>query len=364
MNSEELKKLWKTGEHVGSFSGANTFNRSLEHGRRNLIKQEVFPHLLTYQKFRVAKRPKVYNPYFVYQLRTIIQSDLIFMDQPKDMINENNGFKYILIVQDIFSRKIWTQALKTKKALEVKEKLNDILEQMSPFRKEARFIIDRGTEYLNESVKKVLRKFSLSITHPSDGHAAHVERANLSLQRILFQYMNEQSTRKWVDFLDRAVKNMNNRYHRIIKMSPEEAENPDMQNKVNEAMAIYQQKAFGEKRKRNKKTFKVGDMVRIQRYKNVFNRGYQPTFTDEVFKISKVLDHLPITMYALTEWDGGKIEGNFYPEELTLVKGNIFKVEKIIKKMKKKGVPSAFVKWEGFDKKYNSWIPLTDLVES
>ena len=60
-------------------------------------------------------------------------------------------------------------------------------------------------------------------------------------------------------------------------------------------------------------------------------------------------------MYTLTE-------GAFFAEELTLVKGEVFKVEKIGRYGTHQGVPSALVKWEGFPGKYNSWVPRADLV--
>lgn len=363
-NAEALQRLWREGQNSASFSGENYFKRNTG-ATRAILRQQVFPHLITYQKFRVAKRPKVYNPYFVRTRRKVLQSDIIFMDQPQSMSRVNKGHKYILIVQDIFTRKIWAQALQTKSGKEVGGKLKAILEEMTPFHKDARLVIDRGTEYLNTGVKNMLKDLKISITHPSDGHASHVERANLSLQRILFQKMTEQGSRKWLEFLPKAVSIMNERHHRIIKMSAEEAEEEENRDKVNEAMALYRQKAFDKQVKvKGKVKFSVGDMVRIQRGKRIFNRGYQPTFSSEVFKITEVLKHLPVVMYKISEWDGSKIEGNFYPEELTLVKGDVFKVEKIIRRAIRGGVPSALVKWEGFDKKYNSWVPVRDISSS
>ena len=70
--------------------------------------------------------------------------------------------------------------------------LMGILTEMSPFDSKARFIIDRGTEYLNREVRRTLNNFGLTISHPSDGHASHVERANLSLQRLLYQRMRDK----------------------------------------------------------------------------------------------------------------------------------------------------------------------------
>jgi hypothetical protein len=283
------------------------------------------------------------------------------------MVDQNLGYRYVLIVQDIFSRKIWAEPVKDKRGVTVRDSLRRILDDMRPFSEDARLVIDRGTEYLNREVRRLIRSYGLDITHPSDGHASHVERANLSLQRLLYQKMYERGgARLWVDYLPQAVKIMNKRYHRIIRMSPNQAENPNNTNDVLDAMSLYQADAIykemlpNSEKKRSK--FAVGDVVRIQREKSVFNRGYQPTFTEEVFKVSKVLDHLPITMYKLTEWDEQtEIHGNFYPQELTLVRGDIFKVDRILRRGLRNGVPSALVRWEGFSSRYDSWVPLADI---
>lgn len=369
MNVDDVRRLWRSGRDRASFSGLSNVARRTGMNR-GLLRQQVFPYLTTYTKFRVAKRPRVYNPYFVRSYREVIQSDIIFMDRPVSMVRQNQGYKYILIVQDIFTRKVWARPLKDKSGRSVQNPLRDIFNDMAPFHGEARFVIDRGTEYLNAAVRALLEQFGLTITHPSDGHASHVERANLSLQRLLYQHMWEKGgPRTWVAYLPQAVALMNSRHHRIIRMSPNKAEDPANRVLLHEAMALYRDKAIHKEltssgRKRKPTRFRVGDQVRIQRAKTVFNRGYQPTFTDEIFKVKQVLDHLPITMYKLTEWDEvTEIQGNFYPEELTLVRGDVFKIERILRRGLRGGVPSVYVKWEGFAPRYNSWIPERDLQQ-
>ena len=100
---------------------------------------------------------------------------------------------------------------------------------------------------------------------------------------------------------------------------------------VNELMSIYRQKAFETQRKRRKlpPKLKVNDLVRIQKFKNKFSRGYEKNFTTEVFIISKVLSHLPIRMYTISDLNDNHICGKFYAEELSPVTGNIFNVEKV-----------------------------------
>lgn len=357
---EHWTKLWQAGDNPSSFSGLTNFQLANPESNKQRLKNDIFPRLITYTKYRTAKPPKVYNPYFVRTRRKVIQSDIIFMKDPSTMVRANRGFQYILIVMDIFSRKIWARPLKKKDAASVKSELRSIFDQMMPFHKQARFVIDRGTEFLNLSVLEMINSYGLKVTHPSDGHASHIERANLSLQRIIYQKMEQRGgVRKWLDFLQTAVNIMNDRHHRIIKMSPNDAEVPRNRLKVNYAMALYRQKALdkGYKNRNKESPFKVGDRVRIIKEKKVFSRGYMQTFTTEVFKVKKVLKKLPVTMYTLQEWDESEeVEGNFYAEELSLVKGDVFKIEKVLKRKKVNGRMRAFVKWEGFPAKYNSWV--------
>ena len=77
--------------------------------------------------------------------------------------------------------------------------------------------------------------------------------------------------------------------------------------------------------------FSVGDTVRISKYKRkVFDKGYEANWTEEVFKITQILNTLPIT-YRLADLKGEEIEGSFYEEEMQKTSQSIFRIEKIIR---------------------------------
>lgn len=361
-----MAEKWNDPKNKGAFSGSTLFHKSNPSLSQKKIKDEILPTIPTFQKFRGKKRPSVYNPYFVRKKRKVIQSDLLHMLHPPKMKKDNKGFVYILVVQDIFSRKIWALPLKNKTGDTILKALKPILKKMRPFKKNTRFIIDRGTEYLNKKVKALLETEKIEIVHPSDGHASHVERVILSLQRLLYQYIENKGGKKlnWLDFLPEAVSLINRRYHRIIKMSPNEAENNINEKKVNEAMSLYRQKAFKKQNQRKKQalSLKLNDYVRIQKWKNKFSRGYEKNFTTEVFRITKVLKHLPITMYTVSDLNEQKILGNFYAEELSVVKGDVFLVEKIVKRKKINNIKYVLVKWEGFPSSYNTWEKESSII--
>ena len=96
----------------------------------------------------------------------------------------------------------------------------------------------------------------------------------------------------------------------------------------------------------------------MSRYKSVFGKGYEANFTEEIFKVARLLRGDP-TLYELEDHEGEPIVGKFYEEELSAgeKKGDTYMVEKVLQK--KDGM--ALVKWLGYDSR--SWVPLEDIKD-
>ena len=77
--------------------------------------------------------------------------------------------------------------------------------------------------------------------------------------------------------------------------------------------------------------FKVGDYVRISKYKNIFAKGYTPNWSEEVFVVSKIKNTVPWT-YVINDLNGEKIIETFYEKELQKTNQNEFRIEKVIKR--------------------------------
>ena len=73
----------------------------------------------------------------------------------------------------------------------------------------------------------------------------------------------------------------------------------------------YILKEHNEKRSR----FKVGDRVRISKFKNIFAKGYTPNWSREIFIINKINDTVPYT-YNIKDLNDEEIIGSFYGREL------------------------------------------------
>ena len=105
-----------------------------------------------------------------------------------------------------------------------------------------------------------------------------------------------------------------------------------------------------------KPKFKVGDHVRISKYKNIFTKGYTQNWSEEVF-VSKIINTVPQT-YVISDLGGDKIAGSFYEKELQKTNQEKFRIEKVLKRKGDK----LYVKWKGYDNSFNSWIDKKDLI--
>jgi hypothetical protein len=66
-----------------------------------------------------------------------------------------------------------------------------------------------------------------------------------------------------------------------------------------------------------KPKFKIGDRVRIYKYKKLFSKGYETNWTEEIFTVSQIVNTSPIT-YKIKDLNGEDIIGSFYKQELNL----------------------------------------------
>ena len=77
--------------------------------------------------------------------------------------------------------------------------------------------------------------------------------------------------------------------------------------------------------------FKVGDHVRISKYKNIFAKGYISNWSEEIFVIKEIKNTAPWT-YVIIDLNGQEIIGTFYEKELQKIDQQEFIIEKVIKK--------------------------------
>ena len=136
---------------------------------------------------------------------------------------------------------------------------------------------------------------------------------------------------------------------------------PNTASKKKNENAVYYNLYGDMKQLSFKSKFKVGDKVRISKYKRkVFDKGYTRNWTEEIFLVDKIQSTNPIT-YRLKDLNNEEIQGSFYEPELLPAKQDVFRIEKVIRRDYKK--KQALVKWLGYSDDFNSWIPLSNLQD-
>jgi hypothetical protein len=108
---------------------------------------------------------------------------------------------------------------------------------------------------------------------------------------------------------------------------------------------------------------KIGDIVRISLNKHIFSKGYDPNWSEEVFKIDKIILREPI-VYCLKDLAEEAIEGVFYEKEVQKViinEDTNYLIDKIVQTRYRNGIREAYVKWRGYSDKFNSWIVYTKI---
>ena len=143
---------------------------------------------------------------------------------------------------------------------------------------------------------------------------------------------------------DDIVNRYNNTVHRTIKMKP-----------INVMSSSYAE--CNEDSNKKDPKFKIGDRIRISKYKNIFAKGYTPNWSEEVFVVSKIKNTIPWT-YVINDFNGREITGSFYGKELKKTNQKKFRIEKVIKTKGDK----LFFKWKGYDNSFNSSINKKDIV--
>lgn len=277
-----------------------------------------------------------------------LQADLIIFD---DYVRENKGFRYLLTVIDIFTKKAWAAALKTKSGLEVTKAFRSLLDnKIKHSFKNCQ--TDQGKEFFNSNFQKLMNERKINHFHTyTHLKASIVERFQRTFKQKLYKDFAYRSSYDWVNNYQRIIDEYNRTPHRGIGgMTPNSVTKAKEQTLLK---TVYNHPKLYVKPK-----FKRGMFVRLAKYKKVFDKGYLANYTTEIFKIDKVHMTMPPT-YSLLDINNNNepIHGKFYEYEIQKVAfPDVYLVEKVLKRKDDK----ALVKWLGFKKP--TWIPLSNIL--
>ena len=235
---------------------------------------------------------KVYSPF----KDNIWGLDLADM---QSLSRKTKGIKYLLCAIDLYSKYAFVIPLKDKKVISIVNAFNKIIKESK--RKPNKIWVDQGGEFYNNVFKKWLSDNDI-ITYSTynEGKSVVAEKFIRTLKNKLYKHMTTTGKNVYYDVLDDVVNKYNNTKHSTIKMKPIDVQN--------------NKRVYIDEHNEKDSRFKVGDRVRISKFKNISAKGYTPNWSTEIFIVDKINDTVPYT-YNLKDLNDEEIIGSFYDRE-------------------------------------------------
>jgi hypothetical protein len=355
--NEYLTDLYYDPAQPGSFSGLQKLWKIVksdnDYGLTYGDVKEWLSTQETYKRHKPVKR--------LFKRQRIIMSaidqqwDADIMDMVK-FSRQNNGYRYLAIFIDIFSRYIWVEPLKTKKPIEMVQVMKEIF---SEGRRPLSIRTDRGSEYMGKEVQKYLSEMEiLHFTARNALHANYAERLIRTLKGKIYRYFTRFQTHTYIDVIDDIVEGYLHTIHTTTQLKPIDI-NSENEQSVYEKLYLPAQVEQEQVEPIYK--FDVGDYVYTLESRSPFTKGYEETFTQEIFEIVYRTPTMP-PRYKLIDLKGESIAGTFYEQELLYtVLPDVFRIEKIIRRRVRNKRREALVRWQGYPDKFNEWILEKDI---
>lgn len=377
-----LSKIYYDPSHPASYEGMKTLYNFVKKDKKyNISLTQIKKWLSEQDAYSLNKRVKRN-----FQRGRVIVSgiddqwDVDLASFAKDS-DENDGYKYLLVVIDIFSRYAWIEPLKDKTSKNIVTAFNKILKQG---RKPRRLRSDAATDFTSRDFQNNLKKKKIThFTTHSEKQANYVERFIKTIKTKIWRYIRSTNSRRYIDVLQDLVESYNKSWHSGIKSEPINVTNinesklwwqmywPKLDEDINDRKDKNNYNSettiVRRLRKHNPFTFKVGDKVRISHLRSAFQREYDIKWSGEIFKINKRFLRQNQPIYKIVDWFNKPVKGTFYQTELqkaNLSREDTQKIDKIIKYSGRGKNRKALVQWLNWPKKFNSWILLSDIVKT
>ena len=361
---------------VGSpyaFGGVDRLYNGLKELGYNISKSKIKNILKSIPSYTLHKQPRKKfkrRPIMTSRPGLYMNCDLL---EYSELSKTNKNYRYLLVCQDMFSRYVYTEFLKNKKADSVVAAFKKNFKKTHHNYKYLQS--DEGGEFFNSKLKKLLNKHGIHHyhTHNRETKASLVERFLRTYQSVLYRMMTEKNTNKFLSQHKKIISSYNMRPHSGLNArTPHDVHFLKDLRKINviakEILDIKLKKYIrkSKPRQKNKKTInrsaklKVGSYVRLvlaSVTQAKFTKGYNQQNTQEVFKIHTIKKNTQPITYKLKDLSNELIKGSFYYEELVeTVKPDFFLINKIICSKTINNKKIYFVSWKGYDESFNSWI--------
>lgn len=293
-NQDELYKLYTNIKSIPGYS--SKIADFLRQNETSSIHKQI-------RKKYIRRKVIAYYPY------DICMADIAFYNSP-DYVKANNGYKYILVFIDVFTKMCYVEPQRNKTALTTLLSLEKIIKRLPE--PPNHLVTDDGTEFYNRPVHGLLNKYGIEHYSIRGEHKAAVaERMIRTMKGRLERYFWENKTKRYVDILQQVIDNYNRTPHRSIGMAPVSV------NRLNRDQVFM--KMYPKHKIDFKPRLDVGDKVRIAKLKTLFEKGYKRKWTIEIYTIISAKSKGGVDYYKVRDASGNILPRPKYYYELNLV---------------------------------------------
>lgn len=346
-----IQRIYQTPLDPGSLGGIKRLHLSLKKQGISASRSKVLKTLKgddVYTLHKPTRRRFRRNPTIVGGIDKQWQADLVDMTR---LSRKNSGYNYILMVIDCFSRFAWALPIKKKDGKTMVTAFKLLLEQSAP-RQPQRLHTDKGKEFLNKPFQDFLKEKGIShFTTENETKASQVERLNRTIKSRMFRHFTATQSERFVEVLPDLIHSYNHSHHRSIGMSPADVTG-------NDEKRIWKEAYLSKMNVGTSSRLRVGQYVRVNTSKSVFEKGYRAGWSEEIFRVSGITGY-PIQVYKLEDLNGQPVRGTFYTQELEAIEykpPTRFIIEKILRKRRLRGITELLIKWKDYPIRLATWI--------
>lgn len=309
-NIEDLLfELYYSTNEPTAYSSCERLYKYIKNNTKFRVKKDFIKNWLNTQRTYSLHKNRVLRfnraAYNITNIDDLWEIDLIDVQQ---ISRQNRGFKYILAVIDCFSKFAWCIPIKRKTPKEVINAFNEIF--TSTIRRPITIQSDKGKEFDNSQFRSFLTELNISYRTTRDPvtKAAICERFIRTIKSLMYKYFTFLKSNKYVEVLNSLLYVYNNRKHSSIGMAPNDVDEKNI-------LTVWNNLQKRKKSNVKKIKYRIGDTVRISNQKSIFDKGYKPKWSEEIFTVHKCILKSP-PVYRLRDSTGALINGNFYEAEI------------------------------------------------
>jgi transposase InsO family protein len=312
VNESYVTRRYQHPRNAGSLTGLHGFLRNNNYDDKKKV-EEVLSTLDAYVSHKPTRKRFYRRPMIVPKINSVWSIDLADMQNIK---GSNKNYSYILVAVDALSKRLYTRPLKHKTQHETAAALESIFKKSKQHPQS--IFSDSGKEFVNSSVKSLLKKYNINLYHSfSYLKAFHAERMIRTLKARLYRLFTANKTLSWVESLPDVTESINASYNSSIGTASNNVTN---KNESQIWQRLYHRVIT---KKKIKAIFKEGDKVRVSIKKlSVGSKSYTASFGPEIFTVKKVLNIHPVPTFILQDEQGNELEGGFNQFELTKSNGS------------------------------------------